>query len=95
MENTKMRALSERLSVAACSRICAAAEMENNRELELACYQHVYETTPDTQQRLLDHIVRDKFLLQFLEPPFGWEVAPTARMLPTASLLLACEESCN
>lgn len=87
MENAvsdKMRTLSERVSIAACSRILAQV-VEPDKLVQL-CYQFIIDPSPDNAHSILEEIGSDIWLLTYLEPPFerwsGVHLADTIPMSP-------------
>lgn len=82
--NYKMRSLSERVSVAACSRILEQVT-ESDKPVQL-CHNFIIDPSKDNAHSILEEIGSDTWLLTYLESPFDkWSevfVADTVPMNP-------------
>jgi hypothetical protein len=87
MENAtsyKMRTLSERVSIAACSRILG--QVAEPDKLVQLCHDFIIDPSKDNAHSILEEIGSDTWLLTYLEPPFErWSGIHLADTIPMIS----------
>ena len=80
----KMRTPSERVSIAACSRILG--QVAEPDKLVQLCYNFIIDPSKDNAHSILEEIGNDTWLLTYLEPPFErWSGIHFADTIPMSS----------